>query len=98
MERNVLVVGIRANEDSGLVVDVENFPGNNGRIVRTFLLRNGEVNAMAFHRRYALWALVVIVNVLGRDDGLIVGNDLQKHLPRSEEHTSELQSPMYLVC
>src|SRR5437763_7020045 len=22
----------------------------------------------------------------------------QRHVPRSEEHTSELQSPMYLVC
>src|SRR5437762_11424889 len=26
------------------------------------------------------------------------GNDDLAYLPRSEEHTSELQSPMYLVC
>src|SRR5437879_7179215 len=27
-----------------------------------------------------------------------VGEDLVNHCVRSEEHTSELQSPMYLVC
>src|SRR5437879_7205130 len=41
-------------------------------------------------------AILDQVGLAGREDELAVGD---VHLPaRSEEHTSELQSPMYLVC
>src|SRR5437764_7858770 len=36
--------------------------------------------------------------LVGGDDGVHVAEQEQAPLERSEEHTSELQSPMYLVC
>src|SRR5437763_9753796 len=41
------------------------------------------------HRSQAPWA---------GEESLPNSTDFQHHEPRSEEHTSELQSPMYLVC
>src|SRR3712207_7039915 len=32
------------------------------------------------------------------DVGDLLGADIEQHVPRSEEHTSELQSRQYLVC
>src|SRR5262250_2913583 len=42
--------------------------------------------AMYTHRTYAV------------DGGLMSYAEDEREVPRSEEHTSELQSPMYLVC
>src|SRR5437879_1607827 len=40
--------------------------------------------------------------IRSKSSGFILGPEVELHLPagfgRSEEHTSELQSPMYLVC
>src|SRR5437764_11767648 len=38
------------------------------------------------------------VNALSGPDGVTIVSDKEVIVTRSEEHTSELQSPMYLVC
>src|SRR5437762_10143181 len=51
------------------------------------------------YRFYSKWlATKLLVLNEERATPAILQNDNKDYVPRSEEHTSELQSPMYLVC
>src|SRR5436189_3363145 len=70
----------------------------------TTLFRSGQVIVCCPGRNFVTLKLVTEDGVYGLGDATLNGRELAvasyltDHVLRSEEHTSELQSPMYLVC
>src|SRR5437879_13305435 len=54
-----------------------------------------EIYTLSLHDALPIFdCRTLIANLFGNSEGVVWPNSLR----RSEEHTSELQSPMYLVC
>src|SRR5437762_10136893 len=58
-------------------------------------VRLGQIDQMVAQGH---WAATVTQRVLNKIDAYLSACQLGITMARSEEHTSELQSPMYLVC
>src|SRR5437879_11313497 len=58
-------------------------------------LRQPAISSAGYYRHYPQVTLVTCINTRS---GRILSLDYTLTKCRSEEHTSELQSPMYLVC
>src|SRR5256884_8127784 len=55
--------------------------------------------AFAFSLPWPAWAgIAVVASLLGYEHSLVKPGDLSRLDARSEEHTSELQSRLHLVC